>query len=162
MIGLFAICGGCSTTDRFLQMFVPGEPVTKDRCLSFDMFQMGEKEGLEGVRRGGKFEFWDKDCRAFGVKLSREDYDRGYDQGIKQFCSCEKGFSSGVHDEVLGLKSQYYICEKEAYEDFSRGYTEGQKHLTDKDLVEKKSDIQYIYHDEMIQVRAKAFCESGK
>lgn len=113
---------GCTT---FMSWLSGLPPVTEERCKSFDPFQFGLADGETAQRPGEKFEFWDKDCRQMGVKMSRPEYDRGYEIGLKNYCSCERGFEAGAKDEILGLKAQYMICKRAEFKYFEAGFNAG-------------------------------------
>lgn len=116
------LLSGCTS---FMSWLTGLHPVTEERCQKLNMFQIGLTDGETVQRQGEKFFFWDKDCRLVGVKLNRPDYDRGYEQGLKTYCSCERGFEAGVREEYLELKGQYAICRKAEYRVFELGYKAG-------------------------------------
>ena len=59
------------------------KPVTKERCEALNFYELGKADGLTAQRPGEKFDFWNKDCAQVGFKVSREEYDRGYQEGIQ-------------------------------------------------------------------------------
>lgn len=113
---------GCTS---FMSWLTGLHPVTEERCQKLNMFQIGLTDGETVQRQGEKFFFWEKDCRWVGVTLNRVDYDRGYEQGLKTYCSCERGFEAGVKEEYLELKGQYALCRKSEYRVFELGYKAG-------------------------------------
>jgi hypothetical protein len=110
---------GCTT---FMSWLVGLPPVTEDRCKAFNMFQIGLADGETAQRPGERFDFWDKDCRQVGVHLNRPEYDRGYEQGLRNYCSCERGFEAGAKEEYLELKGQYAICRRAEYKLYEAGH----------------------------------------
>lgn len=106
-----------------------GEPVTAVRCQNLDARKLGFEDGRVGNRSGERFEFWAKDCAAFSVRLSRELYKAGYNDGLKIYCSCETGFTAGAQGEFTALKAQFLMCSKAEHANFVRGVELGKAHL---------------------------------
>ena len=158
LAGLFL--AGCAST---MAKIIPvGEPVTKERCEKLDMKKIGFDDGEVGHRNGDKFEYWTRDCRPLGVNLSKETYDRGYAEGLQFYCSCEKGFSSGVHNEVIELKGEYLACSKDEYQNFYRGHELGQKYTEDSSMMKKVNVNKTDYFEDVIAVKAKTECGGDK
>ncbi len=151
---------GCAS---WIQGFFPElEPVTASRCQKLDLKQLGFKDAEIGQRTGDKFDFWKKDCLGAGVTLDRAAYDAGYSEGLKIYCSCEKGFASGVRDEFTEMRGQYYSCTRPEYAVFLKGHTEGKKFSQDLELMKKDGPYRMNYFDEIIQKRALKECASLK
>ena len=149
---------GCTSMVR---QFVPGEPVTAERCQKMDVQQLGFKDGERGQRQGDKFEFWMKDCRGVGATLDRGLYNQGYADGLKIYCSCEQGFVAGVHDEFTEMRGQYYTCTKPEYAVFLKGHAAGKKYVQDPTLTKKEGPFKTTYFDELILIKAKDECAVG-
>lgn len=122
LLSLVLLLGGCTT---FMSWLSGLPPVTEERCKAFNMFEFGYGDGQTAQRPGERFEFWDKDCRWAGVRLNRTEYDRGYEQGLRSYCSCEKGFEAGVKEEYLEMKGQYAVCRRVEYKIYEAGYKAG-------------------------------------
>lgn len=143
-LAAFVIIGstGCSTQVAWLLKM---QPVTEERCKALSMFQLGLADGELNNPRGDRFFFWDKDCRGVGVRLDRAEYDRGYEQGQRVYCSCENGFLKGATDSTLELQGQYANCTRAQYKDFEAGFQIG-------------TSVKVLKEDEARQ-RAPAACE---
>lgn len=150
---------GCA--HEVAQFIGVGAPVSKERCESLDLNKMGFADGELGQKNGDKFSFWEKDCRQVGLKLDRDAYDKGYADGLLVYCGCESGFKSGVHDEVLGFKGQYFMCSKAQFKFFEDAHVEGAKLKDDATLVQKGPAYQINYQEELIQAKASAFCSQS-
>ncbi|MBX3019046.1 MAG: DUF2799 domain-containing protein [Bdellovibrionaceae bacterium] len=158
LAGLLAlsVLTGCASTVAKILPF--GEPVTKERCEAFSVHDFGVKDGAEARKRGERFESWQGDCRAFGVKFDRAEYERGYDEGLANYCSCEKGFTVGVKGGFAELRGQYFMCESKQYAHFHRGFAEGKKLDKDETLVRKVNEIKTEYDEKLILERATFVC----
>lgn len=157
LVSLFA--AGCA--HEVAQFIGVGAPVSKERCESLDLNKMGFLDGEQGQKNGDKFSFWEKDCRQVGLKLDHEAYDKGYSEGLLVYCGCESGFKSGVHDEVLGFKGQYFMCSKSQFNFFETAHAEGTKLKDDVTLVQKGPANQITYQEELIQAKAATFCSQS-
>lgn len=139
-----------------------GEPVSKERCEKLDMHQMGFDDGKLGQRKGDKYDFWVKDCRQADIKLDKSVYDQGYQEGLQVYCGCENGYLTGVKDQYLELKGQYYNCDKEKYKAFISAYEEGKKQKENPEWVVKGPKFEVSYKEELILEAAKKVCADGK
>jgi len=101
-----ALLGGCAT-------------VSKEDCLLTDWFEIGRMDGLQGKPRTG-FLNRAKACLEHGVNADRQAYYRGHDDGLKYFCTEQKGFE-------LGRKGSTYpsVCPLPLEEEFRVGYRNG-------------------------------------
>lgn len=154
-LGVGSLAGCASQVSKFLGF---GEPVTQERCASFSMYEFGRKDGTEARRPGEKFESWQQDCRAFGVKFDRAEYDRGYADGLQDYCSCEKGFTAGVKGGFAELRGQYFMCGQADYANFRRGHELGRKLEKDPELVRVITVAKTEYDEAAIARRATAAC----
>lgn len=154
-LAVLALAGCASTVAKILPF---GEPVTKERCAAFSMLEFGRRDGREARRPGERFESWQQDCRAFGVKFDRDEYDRGYREGLTEYCSCEKGFAVGVKGGFAELRGQYFMCESAEYAHFHRGVVLGRGFEKDEALVRRVTPVKTEYDDAGIGARAAAQC----
>ena len=94
--------------------------LSKNACLEADWYEIGFYDGTEGEPRS-KFQEHAANCLEHGVHVGREAYYRGRDQGLKIYCTRDKGFDLGR------LGTQYnYICPQDLEFGFLAGYTKGQ------------------------------------
>jgi hypothetical protein len=154
---VFLVFVGCASV---VQQWIPGvEPVTAERCEKLDLKGMGYKDGEIGQRPGDRYDFWMKDCRSVGVRLNRDLYDEGFAEGLKVYCSCEKGFNAGVRDEFTEMQGQYYSCVKKEFAVFLQGHAAGKKYSQDPRFMKKDGPYKTTYFDEPIQAKAKEECD---
>jgi|GEM_PF-5494647 len=114
---------GLSGCQSIFLALLPNEfdPVTKERCEKLDMKALGKSDALIGHRDGDRYDFWKKDCAAFGVSLDRQVYGEGFQEGLQIYCSCVEGYKSGARGEFEELRGQYQACGKVLYQNFLRG-----------------------------------------
>jgi len=95
--------------------------LTRHQCLEADWYEIGFIDGREGEPRS-KFQEHAESCSQYNVSVGREAYYRGRDQGLKIYCTQDKGFDLGI----LGEKYNH-ICPQELESNFLAGYNKGQK-----------------------------------
>lgn len=156
MTAILLEVSGCASF--VAKVFPFGEPVTRERCLAIDTYQMGFKDGADGQRSGEKLDFWRGDCRPFGVRLDEGKYAKGYDDGMAAYCSCEKGFSSGVRDEFAEMRGQYFMCSRAAYSRFLKGHAAGLEFKDDASLVQHPTAVKTEFVDAAITAKAQQIC----
>lgn len=88
-----SLLGGCAT-------------VSKEDCLLTDWFEIGRMDGLQGKPRTG-FLNRAKACLEHGVNADRQAYYRGHDDGLKYFCTEQKGFEPDFRTGYLRGKELY-------------------------------------------------------
>ncbi len=119
---------------------------------------MGLKDGQEGQRLGQRWDFWKKDCAALGVSWDRQRYNDGYVAGLGEFCSCEKGFDSGIREEYIETKAQFYTCQKDQFISFSRGHGLAKPFVDNPSLSKKINPYKIDYLQDAIAAKAKESC----
>jgi hypothetical protein len=104
LIGFFL---GCAAT------------LTKNECLEANWYEIGRIDGSNGEPRS-KFQEHAAACSMYNVHVGREAYYRGRDQGLKIYCTKEKGFT-------LGIRGKKYnpTCPQDLKSGFDKGYTRG-------------------------------------
>ncbi len=79
--------------------------LTRYECLEANWHEIGFVDGSEGEPRS-KFQEHAENCLRYDVHVGREAYYRGRDQGLKAYCTQDKGFDLGI----LGQK--YNRCDR--------------------------------------------------
>ncbi|MGD8662879.1 MAG: DUF2799 domain-containing protein [Desulfobacterales bacterium] len=94
--------------------------LTRHECLEADWYEIGLIDGSEGEPRA-KFQEHAENCLKYDVQVGREAYYRGRDQGLRVYCTQDRGFD-------LGRLGERYnpICPQDLEADFLAGYTKGQ------------------------------------
>lgn len=91
---------GCSTLDAA-------------KCESMDWEARGARDALRGMQRDA-VNTLDRSCAEFGVSADEQAYHRGWDEGIQNYCSKEKGWEVGMSSASYGhtcpenLEAQFY------------------------------------------------------
>ena len=93
--------------------------VSKEDCLVTDWFEVGRMDGMQGRPRTA-FQNRAKPCLEYGVNADRQAYYQGHDEGLKYYCTEEKGLALGR--QGLPYKSN---CPLELEKDFRAGYQNG-------------------------------------
>jgi hypothetical protein len=94
--------------------------LTRNECLEADWYEIGLIDGSEGEPRS-KFQEHAENCLKYDVHVGREAYYRGRDQGLKIYCTRDRGFDLGRLGERYN-----HICPQDLEADFLAGYTKGQ------------------------------------
>jgi hypothetical protein len=95
--------------------------ISKEECLAGNWEQLGYRDassGYDSNRIGSHME----ECGKVGVQIDRNLYNKGYQDGLKVFCTYDKGLQ-------IGKENGYYreICPADLAADFHRGYMLGQQ-----------------------------------
>jgi hypothetical protein len=93
--------------------------VSKEDCLVTDWFEIGRMDGMQGKART-EFQNRAKPCLEHGVNADRPAYYRGHDQGLRYYCTEQRGFELGR--QGLAYRS---VCPIELEKDFQTGYQNG-------------------------------------
>ena len=105
-VALLALVAGCATLD-------------KDQCLRADWYAIGLEDGARGqpLERAGDHR---RACAAHGVTPKIEPYLAGRNEGLKSYCTYEKGFS-------VGRSGQSYsgVCPTGMAGNFTAGFQRG-------------------------------------
>lgn len=120
---LLAMLAGCASLD-------------KDECRTADWYAIGLEDGARGraVERLGDHR---RACAEHGVAPQTERYLAGRNEGLKSFCTYERGYSQG-------RAGQGYAgaCPKEIAGSFLAGYQRGSElHELNRRLDETRKEI---------------------
>jgi hypothetical protein len=103
---LLALLAGCATLD-------------KDQCLRADWYAIGLEDGARGqpLERSGDHR---RACAEHGVTPRIEPYLAGRNEGLKSYCTYEKGYS-------VGRSGQTYsgVCPEGLTGNFTAGFQRG-------------------------------------
>ena len=105
---LAAALFGCST-------------LSKNECLQVNWYELGWKDGNLGKPRSLFQEHVDA-CMKHNVRAEKADYFRGRDDGLKNFCTYDNGFSHGTYG-----KKYNYVCPPDLGSSFLAGFSKGKK-----------------------------------
>jgi len=128
--------------------------LSRNECLEADWYEIGYIDGSEGEPRAS-FQKHAENCLKYNIHVGREAYYRGRDQGLKIYCTKDKGFD-------LGRLGQKYnpTCPQDLEPNFQAGYANGKeiyKHRTK--ISSLKQHLQGI--ERQIQSKEKQLRYSG-
>ena len=121
LAGFAALTAGCAT-------------ISEESCIAGSWESLGYEDGRNGESRGA-FNKTAKTCAKYGIAASAPDYRAGYDTGIRQYCSYDKGLAHGeagssIKTECREINSVPYLDGYTAglplYCSFDRGYDHGE------------------------------------
>ena len=101
-------CAACATLD-------------KDECVNADWYAIGLEDGARGrsVERLGDHR---RACAKHNVTPSAERYVAGRNEGLKSFCTYERGFSEGRAGHGYGA-----VCPQPLAQSFLAGHQRGRE-----------------------------------
>ena len=100
---------------------VTNQKIQRDYCEGLDTYKKGYLDASTG-QFAKDFQDTVNACVKYEITLDQANYDKGYQEGIKIFCTKDKGYSLGASgQENLG------ICLNANSDQFSKGYEEGNK-----------------------------------
>lgn len=117
----------------FALMAVGCSTISKDSCIAGSWESLGYQDGREGESRG-QFNKIAKSCAKYGISANAVDYRLGYEAGIGQYCSYDKGYAHGtsgysIKAECREIKSTPYLDGYAQglplYCSFDRGFDHG-------------------------------------
>lgn len=106
LAGFAVLAAGCST-------------ISKESCIAGTWESLGYEDGRNGESRG-HFNKIAKTCAKYGISANAMDYRIGYDTGLRQYCSFDKGYDHGNSG-----KSPKTECREINSTPYLDGYTEG-------------------------------------
>jgi hypothetical protein len=103
--------GGCAT-------------LSESQCVASDWKTVGYRDGMAGTQSSQLLRHQNA-CVKHGVVPDREEYLAGWEDGVRQYCLPENGFSAGE-------KGQAYqnVCPTELQPSFYAAYQEGRQLFT--------------------------------
>ena len=93
--------------------------MSKKDCETANWAALGQKDAEDGQTLDA-FKRRENQCFEHGLLTDRETYLRGYNSGLKVFCTYEAGQKFGYSERTYG-----YQCPKTMETDFLRGYKLG-------------------------------------
>jgi hypothetical protein len=101
--------------------------MSKEDCLVTDWYEIGRLDGMQGKPRTG-LQSRAKACLEHGISADRVAYYQGHDEGLKNYCTEQRGFE-------LGRQGQVYrsVCPAGLEKGFRAGYRNGIKSFCSED-----------------------------
>lgn len=110
--------------------------LTQEQCMHMDWFQKGRTDAISGGSLSS-FDEYSKRCGKFEITADKESYTDGFNQGLKQFCTYERGKSFGYNHGIY-----HNTCPLHLEKEFMRGYKSGRKKRKIENLERKQKDLE--------------------
>lgn len=150
LVGFAVLSAGCST-------------ISEESCIAGSWESLGYEDGRNGESRG-HFNKIAKSCAKYGISANATDYRVGYDTGLRQHCSFDKGYKHGVSGngrktECLEINSTPYLDGYNnglpLYCSYDRGFDHGEAGNSIKGQCLEINSIPYLDgHEEGLIVYA--------
>jgi hypothetical protein len=110
--------------------------MSADKCQSTDWFAVGRDSGVKGLP-SDKIMKTQVDCQKKGVEISLDQYQKGWQMGIGQYCSSDNAFNLGFKK-----KTPSKFCPIDLRSDFDQFYAWGKEAFgLEKDIKSKESKL---------------------
>jgi hypothetical protein len=93
--------------------------ISEDKCLAGNWQELGYRDGSNGVKRDKASKIADI-CVKYGVEMDFDAYISGFERGLPNYCTYERGFALGENGS-----SYNQLCAGPLAVDFAPGYDEG-------------------------------------
>lgn len=110
--------------------------LSADKCQSTDWFAVGRDSGVKG-QPSDQIMKTHRDCQKKGVDISLEQYQKGWQMGISEYCSPDSAFNLGFKK-----KSPSKFCPIDMKSDFDQFYAWGKEAFgLEKDIKSKETKL---------------------
>lgn len=96
--------------------------LSKDQCLMGDWYDIGIQDGAAGYAPESRLAQHSEACAEFRVRPDRGAYQAGWDRGIGEYCTPDRGFQEGRRGA-----SYAHVCPSPLEWAFLEGYRNGQQ-----------------------------------
>lgn len=83
-------------------MIIGCATLTEDQCTRGNWYEIGIQDGANGYAQRERFQKHQTACREYGVTIKPALYEKGYQEGIKQYCVPSNGFRLGKSGTFYG------------------------------------------------------------
>ena len=105
----------------FAALLIGCSTLSKNQCLQANWYELGWRDGNLGKPRS-LFQKHADACVKHNVRAEKMDYFRGRDDGLKNFCTYDNGFSQGKYGKKFN-----YVCPSNLEATFLAGFSKGRK-----------------------------------
>jgi hypothetical protein len=105
----------------FMTMLSGCATLSESQCVASDWKTVGYRDGLAGTPSSQLLKHQNA-CVKHDIVPDREAYLAGWDEGVRQYCVPENGFSAGEHG-----RSYTNVCPEEMQPSFYAAYQEGRQ-----------------------------------
>ncbi len=121
--------------------------MNKNDCLTADWQAIGYEDGGRGYGLSNRFSQHRKACSKHGISAEFNNYKTGYDNGVRSYCTPERGYTLGKNNRGIPT-----ICPADLVEGVRKGYNVGhdiylQKQALKQELKEHNNVIDAIDDD---------------
>ncbi len=108
--------------------------LSQTQCESRDWFHFGYLDGKNG-RPQGRIDDHREACAEYGIRVNSQDYRRGYNKGVVEYCTPRNGLR-------VGQRGDYYhgVCPSYLAREFERNYELGHRYY---ELEQDLNDVDY-------------------
>lgn len=114
--------------------------LNEQQCKTGNWEEIGRQDGARGYS-ASRISSHNKACREHGVQVNNTAYQRGYDSGVRGFCTSDNGYRLGKS----GRMTSQATCPADLAAGFSssmqRGYSEYQKELAAREAARKAREL---------------------
>ena len=106
LIGSIALLSGCASMDQ-------------GQCVTAEWLEQGRKDGTQGTQMQ-HYKEYQSDCSKYGVSVNTAEYKKGWQEGIRQYCTRDNGWAVGIrggtyrHSCPSNLESTFYSAYQTA------------------------------------------------
>lgn len=110
--------------------------LSEEQCRHMDWYAKGRTDALNGESMGS-ISGYSKQCSKYSIVPNKRDYTNGFNQGLEQFCTYERG-------KEYGYLGRFYknTCPTHLEENFIKGYKYGKKKRKIEELKEKQEKLE--------------------
>ncbi len=122
------------------------QTISPEECKMADWYNRGANDGSEGVK-ASVIQTYRSECAEAGVKVNSVEWRKGYEQGLRSYCTAENGYLVGSEG-----RNYYGVCQNSKFiENYRLGKNE-------HELKQKRQEIR----DEINKIRTKLNSETDK
>ena len=139
LMGFAVMATGCST-------------ISEESCIAGSWESLGYEDGHNGESRA-HFNKIAKSCAKYGISANAAEYRAGYDTGLRQYCSYDKGYDHGVSGnsrktECLEINFTPYLDGYNKgvplYCSYDKGYDHGERGKSVKSQCREIDSVSYL------------------
>ncbi|NVK33975.1 MAG: DUF2799 domain-containing protein [Rhodobacteraceae bacterium] len=97
--------------------------LSESECQVGDWYSIGKSDGYSGYVSYERLGKHNKACREHGIAIDQQQYQLGYQAGLADYCTFQRGLSEGK-----GGKTYAGVCQGDSDIIFREGYALGQKY----------------------------------
>jgi hypothetical protein len=114
--------------------------LNEQQCRTGNWEQIGRQDGARGYS-ASRVSSHHKACKEHGVQVNNAEYQRGYDAGVRGFCTSENGYLLGKQ----GYRTHQVTCPADLGTAFmtamQKGFTEYQRELAAREAERKAREL---------------------